>query len=102
MRRLLIPGLLILLLTAACVSPQFIFPDIPVLGGRMRVGGTGRLPPMPPPQPTPCTQISRIPCDFLHCGGPGFDFVTSQCQGKGAAGRCVPNGGCSVGKKDPK
>lgn len=95
LRRLVVPALL-LLLAAACVTPgvEIVFPGIPIIG-RVRVGGTPRVPPQPPPQPVPCTEIARIPCDFVHCDR-GYDLVTLQCPGKGAAARCIENTGCGI------
>ena len=99
MRRMLPVAFLILLLSPACVSPGVRFPDwdTPLgIGGRIR--GTRR--PNPGPQPLrPCTELGRTRCDFLRCGGTGFDYVTYQCTGMGRAGRCMANAGCSASPK---
>lgn len=99
MRRMLAAAFLVLLVSPACVSPGVRFPDWdrPVgIGGGIR--GTRR--PTPAPQPVrPCTELARIRCDFLHCGGAGYDFVTYQCLGQATAGRCVSNGGCTTSRK---
>ncbi len=101
MRRTLLLGLAILLLAPACVNPylRFPFPDRPGITAQWPVRGTG-TPAQPPPRQMPCREISRLPCDLLHCGEPGRDFVTTQCAGSPAiAGKCEPNGGCGIEAK---
>ena len=98
MRRILLTGLLILLIAPACMSPRTAVHDFPAVPGVI-VAGSPRMPPQPPPRSTPCRQISRIPCDFIHCNGTGLDYVTLQCAGRGLTGRCEGNGGCRIGAK---
>jgi hypothetical protein len=96
MRRVLFIAFLILASAPSCISPGVRFPDWDrptAIGGVGVIRGARR--PVPPPQPVPCREITRVPCDLVHCGGSGFDYVTYRCLGNASpGGRCVSNGGC--------
>jgi hypothetical protein len=100
MRKLAAVAFLLLLLVS-CISPGVRFPDWDrptAIGGIGVIRGARR--PVPGPQPVrPCQELARIRCDFLACGGTGYDFVTYQCTGQGRAGRCVANGGCITSRR---
>ena len=101
MRRIILLGIAILLVASACVNPymRFPYPERPGITTRLPVRGAGG-PAQPPPRPVPCREISRFPCDLLHCGAPGRDFVTIQCAGSPViAGKCEPNRGCALDAK---
>jgi hypothetical protein len=95
MRRILAAGLFVLLFAAACVSPRVVT-RIPIIGTVTLEGPPPARPPEPP-QPVQCEEISRIPCDFVHCQAFGYDFVTKQCSGKsGVTTSCVQNSSCKA------
>ena len=100
MRRIL-PIALLLLLVLSCISPGVRFPDWdrPTAIGGVGIIRGARRPHPNPPVPMPCRELTRVPCDLMHCGGAGFDYVTYQCTGHATpGGRCVSNGGCLTRK----
>ena len=108
MRRFLLLAVALLLFGASCTHPYWRnrFPDGPVVGRPFPIAGPGGAP-VPPPAPPPtapvCRELSRIPCDVLHCPGPGYDFVLTQCAGEASTGgKCIPTGKCVADSDDTK